>query len=113
MVPPINDIANPWNIGSNKMIIAPSATAPAVNKIGVVLTAPASIMACFNGIFSRNRILMKSMSNTEFLTITPANAIKPIIEVAVKYAPIIQWPNTIPTNDRGIAASIINGTVKF
>ena len=30
-----------------KMIDAPITTAPVVNKIGVVLTAPASMIACF------------------------------------------------------------------
>ena len=63
---------------------APITTAPVVNKIGVVLTAPASIMACFNGIPSFSRISIKSISKTEFRTITPAKAIIPINEVAVK-----------------------------
>jgi hypothetical protein len=50
-------MANPWKIGSNKMITAPITTAPVVNKIGVVLTAPASIIAC----------LMEFLHSVEFL----------------------------------------------
>ena len=69
------------------MITAPITTAPVVNKIGVVLTAPASIIACFIGIPSLSLISIKSMSNTEFLTMTPAKAIIPMNEVAVKNAP--------------------------
>ena len=84
MAPATNEIANPWKIGSNKMIEAPITTAPVVNKIGVVLTAPASIIACLIGIPSFNRISIKSINKTEFRTITPANAIIPINEVAVK-----------------------------
>jgi len=49
MVPPINDMANPWKMGSNKITKAPITTVPAVSKIGVVRTAPASIAACFKG----------------------------------------------------------------
>ena len=57
-------MANPWKIGSNKIIDAPMTTAPVVNKIGVVLTAPASMMACLIGIPSFNLISIKSISNT-------------------------------------------------
>ena len=74
----MSEIARPWNIGSNNMITAPKATAPAVNKIGVIRTAPASMIACFNGTPSFRRILIKSISKTELRTITPASAIKPI-----------------------------------
>ena len=66
---------------------APMTTAPVVNKMGVVRTAPASIMACLMGIPSLSRIYIKSMINTEFRTITPARAIIPINDVAVKNAP--------------------------
>ena len=72
------------------MIDAPITTAPVVNKIGVVLTAPASIMACFIGIPSFKRISIKSINKTEFRTMTPAKAIIPIKDVAVKKAPKIQ-----------------------
>ena len=95
------------------MIDAPITTAPVVNKIGVVLTAPASIIACFIGIPSFNRISIKSISKTEFRTITPAKAIIPMNEVAVKNAPKTQCPNTIPTKESGIATIITNGVLKF
>ena len=72
------------------MTNAPMTTVPAVNKIGVVRTAPASIAACFNGTPSSNLKLIKSMSNTELRTIIPAKAIIPINDVAVKNAPINQ-----------------------
>ena len=84
IAPATNEIANPWKIGSNKIIDAPITTAPVVNKIGVVLTAPASIMACFNATPSFRRISIKSINKTEFRTITPAKAIIPMKEVAVK-----------------------------
>ena len=113
MVPPINEIAKPWKIGSNKIINAPITTVPAVNKIGVVLTAPASITACYNAIPSAKRKLIKSISNTEFRTIIPAKAIRPIKDVAVKKAPKTQCPNTIPINDNGIATIITIGALKF
>ena len=56
IAPATNEMANPWKIGSNNIIDAPITTAPVVNKIGVVLTAPASIIACFMGAPSFNRI---------------------------------------------------------
>ena len=84
MVPPSIEMASPWKIGSNNMTKAPITTVPAVKRIGVVLTAPASITACLSGIPSSNLKLIKSTNSTEFLTIIPAKAIKPIIEVAVK-----------------------------
>ena len=84
IAPATNEMANPWKIGSNKIIDAPMTTAPVVNNIGVVRTAPASIMACFKGTPSLSRISIKSISKTEFRTITPAKAIIPIKDVAVK-----------------------------
>ena len=84
MVPPINEMANPWKMGSKRITNAPITTVPAVNKIGVVRTAPASITACFKGIPSANLRLTKSISKTEFRTIIPARAIIPIKDVAVK-----------------------------
>src|SRR5690606_40512008 len=63
-------------------------------------------MACFKGIPSAVRRFIKSINNTELRTIIPAKAIIPIKEVAVKKAPIIQWPSTIPINDKGIATII-------
>jgi len=47
--PNTKDIARPWKMGSNNIMAAPITTAPVVSKMGVVLTAPASIMACLIG----------------------------------------------------------------
>jgi len=58
--------------------------------MGLVLTAPASMIACLRGAPSARRISMKSMKRTEFRTMMPASAIIPIIDVAVKKAPWIQ-----------------------
>ena len=113
MVPPISDMASPWNIGSNRITKAPITTVPAVSRIGVVRTAPASITACFKGIPSATRRFTKSISNTEFRTIIPARAIIPINDVAVKKAPNIQCPRTIPTRDKGMATIITIGALKF
>ena len=95
------------------MTNAPITTVPAVSKIGVVRTAPASIAACFNGMPSAVRRLIKSISNTEFRTMIPAKAIIPIKDVAVKNAPIIQCPKIIPIKDNGIATIITIGALKF
>jgi hypothetical protein len=70
-------------------------------------------MACFNGIPSFKRISIKSINNTEFRTITPAKAIIPINEVAVKKAPNSQWPSTMPIKESGMATIITNGVLKF
>ena len=83
MVPPINEIASPWKIGSNKITNAPITTVPAVNNIGVVRTAPASIAACFNGTPSSNRRLIKSISKS-INNIEIKMNIKPIIIIIKK-----------------------------
>ncbi len=113
MAPATNEMANPWKIGSNKIIEAPITTAPVVSRIGVVRTAPASIIARFIGTPSFNLISIKSMSSTEFRTITPARAIIPIKDVAVKNAPKSQCPRTIPTKDSGIATIISKSSSKM
>ena len=113
MAPKTSEIANPWKIGSNKITIAPITTAPVVNRIGVVLTAPASMIALFIGAPSFKRISIKSIKRIEFRTIIPAKAIIPIKEVAVKKAPNNQCPSTIPTKESGIGIIIIIGVLKF
>ena len=45
----------------------------------------------------------------ELRTTIPAPAMKPIIEVAVKNAPIIPCAGKIPTSENGIAAMMISG----
>jgi len=42
-------------------------------------------------------------------TTIPAPAMNPIIEVAVKNAPISAWAGRIPTREKGIAAMIVIG----
>ena len=39
----------------------------------------------------------------------PAPAMNPIIEVAVKNAPIIPWAGRIPTSENGMAAMMTSG----
>ncbi len=55
------------------------------------------------------RSLMKSTRMIELRTIIPAPAIKPIIEVAVKNAPINQCAGKMPTSVSGIGAMITSG----
>jgi hypothetical protein len=83
--PKRSDTASPWKIGSRRITAAPTIAAAAVSTIGLNLTAPASIMESFSGAPSRFFIRMKSTRMMEFLTTIPASAMKPIIEVAVKY----------------------------
>ncbi len=70
------------------MTAAPTITAAAVSIIGRKRTAPASITASASGIPCFSRSSMKSTRMIELRTTIPAPAIKPIIEVAVKNAPI-------------------------
>src|SRR5919109_1553487 len=86
--PAINDSANPWKIGSNKITLAPTTTAAAVKSMGRKRTAPASATASSSDIPCDRRSSMKSTRMMEFRTMMPAPAMKPIIEVAVKKAPI-------------------------
>src|SRR5579883_958441 len=109
--PAINEMANPWKIGSARMMADPTTTAAAVNSMGRNRTAPASITASSKGIPSFNRNSMKSTRMMEFRTTMPAPAMKPIIDVAVKKEPMIQWAGMIPTSENGIAAMITNGVV--
>jgi len=54
-----------------------------------------------------------STSSIEFLTIIPARAINPIIDVAVNSAPNNQCPGIIPTSVKGMGAIIIAGKLKL
>ena len=42
----------------------------------------------------------------------PASAIIPIIEVAVKKAPVSAWPGRMPISVSGIGAMMTSGTLK-
>ena len=48
----------------------------------------------------------------ELRTTIPAPAMKPIIEVAVKNAPISQWAGRIPISEKGMATIMVNGVEK-
>ena len=54
---------------------------------------------------------MKSTRMIELRTTMPAPAMKPIIEVAVKNAPIAQCAGRMPTSENGIAAMMMNGVM--
>jgi Cu/Ag efflux pump CusA len=54
---------------------------------------------------------MKSTRMIELRTTMPAPAMKPIMEVAVKKAPIAQCAGRMPTSVSGIGAMITSGTV--
>ncbi len=43
----------------------------------------------------------------------PASAMNPIMEVAVKSAPMSQWPGTIPSRVSGMGAMITAGVTKL
>src|ERR1022692_1588788 len=83
--PAINDRAKPWKIGSNRIMLAPTTTAAAVNSIGRNRTAPASTTASSSDIPCERRSSMKSTRMMELRTMIPAPAMKPIMEVAVKH----------------------------
>ncbi len=55
---------------------------------------------------------MKSTRMMEFRTTIPAPAMKPIMLVAVKNAPMAQCAVRIPTSEKGMAAMITSGVVK-
>ena len=52
---------------------------------------------------------MKSTRMIELRTTMPAPAMKPIIDVAVKNAPIDRCAGRMPTSEKGIAAMTISG----
>ena len=54
---------------------------------------------------------MKSTNKIEFLTMMPANAIMPIMLVAVKGAPIKACPGITPINVKGMGAAYAVGLV--
>ena len=52
---------------------------------------------------------MKSTRMIELRTTIPAPAMKPIIDVAVKNAPIAQWAGRMPISENGIAVITMKG----
>ncbi len=93
------------------MTEAPTTTAKAVNSMGRKRMAPASTTASANGLPSFILSSMKSTRMMEFLTTIPAPAIIPIMEVAVKKAPIPQWAGRMPISEKGMAAITTSGVM--
>ncbi len=52
---------------------------------------------------------MKSTRMIELRTTMPAPAMNPIIDVAVKNAPMAAWAGRIPTSENGIATMMATG----
>ena len=86
-IPKTSEIASPLKIGSSRMKAAPSIAASAVRAIGFARAAAERITASSAAMPSASRAFTKSTSRMEFLTMMPASAIIPIIEVAVNCAP--------------------------
>jgi len=107
--PAASDSASPWKIGSKRITAAPTTTARAVSSIGRKRTAPASTTASATGMPSAMRVSMKSTRMIEFRTTMPAPAMKPIIDVAVKNAPIAACAGRMPTSEKGMAAMTTSG----
>ena len=55
---------------------------------------------------------MKSTRMIELRTTMPPPAMKPIIEVAVKKAPIRPWAGRTPMSEKGMATMTISGVMK-
>jgi len=89
MAPLISATASPWKIGSSTITSPPTTTAAAVSAIGRKRTAPASSTASRSDRPRASASWMKSTSRIELRTMMPASAIIPIIDVAVKNAPVI------------------------
>jgi hypothetical protein len=111
MPPAISEMASPWKIGSKRMTADPTMTAAAVSAIGLKRTVPASTTACESGTPSRSRSSMKSTRMIEFRTTMPAPAMKPMVEVAVKNAPIRAWAGRMPTSENGITVMMVSGVM--
>jgi hypothetical protein len=77
--------------------------------MGKKRTAPASMTASCKLSPSPSRASMKSINSTLFLTMIPARAMTPIMEVAVKKAPMAQWAGNMPMREKGMATMITMG----
>ena len=73
---------------------------------GVVLPAAEATTACWNGTPRATSSSMKSTSKIELRTMMPANAIMPIMDVAVNCAPSSAWPGMTPMMVNGMGAMI-------
>ena len=103
----------PWKIGSDRITDEPTISARAVMMIGRVRVHTAWTTAVRTSMPSATAWREKSTSRIELRTMIPANAMKPIIEVAVNDAPNSQWPGTMPISVSGIGAMMIAGRRKL
>ena len=83
----MSEIASPLKIGSSRMKEAPIIAASAVSAMGLARAAAACMTASCGATPAASRWFTKSTSRIEFLTMIPASAIMPIMEVAVNCAP--------------------------
>ncbi len=113
ITPNSSEMAIPWKMGSKRMTLEPATRARAVITIGRVLVLQASTTASRTSTPSRTRCREKSTSKMELRTMMPANAMKPIMDVAVNSAFSSQWPGIIPISVSGIGAMITAGTTKL
>ena len=104
-------MARPWKIGSARMTRPPTTTAKAVSIIGRKRTAPDSMHASASERPWLRRSSMKSTRMMELRTTMPAPAMNPIIDVAVKNAPIAAWAGMMPTRENGMTVITISGVV--
>ena len=105
-------MASPLNIGSSRIKSAPSMADSAVSIIGCARVMAELMTASLNALPAATSRLMKSTSKIEFLTIMPASAIMPIIDVAVNCAPSKACPGITPMMVSGIGAMMMSG-VKY
>src|SRR5690625_7208660 len=97
------------NEGAAEMKVPPIKTTKAFSKMGLARTADESITALASGCPSASARSMKSISKIEFLTMMPARAIMPIMEVAVNWAPQMAWPGMTPITVSGMGTMIMSG----
>src|SRR5688500_1797668 len=107
--PPMSARASPWKIGSSTITSPPMTTAAAVSAMGRKRTDPASIRASRSERPRACASSMKSTSRIEFRTMMPASAIIPIMDVAVKNAPVAACTGRMPIKVNGIGAMITSG----
>ncbi len=103
----------PWKMGSVKMTLDPATRARAVIRIGLVRALQALITASVTVSPLATSSMEKSTSRMELRTMMPARAMNPIMDVAVKSAPMIQCPGTMPSRVKGMGAMITPGVTKL
>ena len=112
MAPLMRAIPRPWKMGSLTMTTPPMTTARAVRMMGRERMRPEATTASLSECPRSKPSSTKSTKRMEFRTMIPASAIMPIMEVAVKNAPLRAWAGRIPMRVRGMGAMITRGAVK-